>query len=347
MTYFTGIDVSLRSVSICVVNDQGEVCREAKVEADVDVIADWLRRFSTDVTSVGFEAGALSQYLTYGLQAAGFEVICLEARQVKNTLDAMRNKTDRNDARGIARILRTGWYSRVHIKSLHSHRVRALLASRKAILTKCVDLENELRGLLRVFGIRLPPRVGHGSFDDQVRQTFADDEMLSCALVPLLDARTMLYKTYLKLDNAVKALTKADPLCVRLMSIPGVGPITALTFKSAVDDPARFKSSRNVAAHFGLTPKRYQSGEMDNPGHISRAGDADVRSALYVAAHSLLTRNAQWSSLKAWGMRLAKTRGHRRAVIAVARKLAVILHRMWVDGSEFRWGATVPIATAA
>ncbi len=131
----------------------------------------------------------------------------------------------------------------------------------------------------------------------------------------------MLYKTYLKLDNTVKALTKADPLCVRLMSIPGVGPVTALTFKSAVDDPTRFKASRTVAAHVGLTPKRYQSGEMDNPGHISRAGDAEVRSALYVAAHSLLTRNAQWSSLKAWGMRLAKTRGHRRAVLAVARKL--------------------------
>lgn len=346
MTYFTGIDVSLRSVSICVVDDRGEVCREAKVDAHVDVIVDWLHAFSPELKSVGFEAGALSQYLTYGLQAAGFEVICLEARQVKNTLDAMRNKTDRNDARGIAQILRTGWYSRVHIKSLHSHRVRALLASRKAILTKCVDLENELRGLLRVFGIRLAPRVGHGSFDAQVRQTFADDEMLSCALVPLLDARTVLYKTYLKLDNAVKALTKADPLCVRLMSIPGV-PVAALTFKSAVDDPARFKSSRNVAAHFGLTPERYQSGEMDNPGRISRAGDADVRSALYVAAHSLLTRNAQWSSLKAWGMRLAKTRGHRRAVIAVARKLAVILHRMWVDGSEFRWGSQEPIAVKA
>lgn len=346
MTYFTGIDVSLRSVSICVVDDRGEVCREAKVDAHVDVIVDWLHAFSPELKSVGFEAGALSQYLTYGLQAAGFEVICLEARQVKNTLDAMRNKTDRNDARGIAQILRTGWYNRVHIKSLHSHRVRALLASRKAILTKCVDLENELRGLLRVFGIRLAPRVGHGSFDAQVRQTFADDEMLSCALVPLLDARTVLYKTYLKLDNAVKALTKADPLCVRLMSIPGV-PVAALTFKSAVDDPARFKSSRNVAAHFGLTPERYQSGEMDNPGRISRAGDADVRSALYVAAHSLLTRNAQWSSLKAWGMRLAKTRGHRRAVIAVARKLAVILHRMWVDGSEFRWGSQEPIAVKA
>jgi transposase len=225
----------------------------------------------------------------------------------------------------------------VHVKSLHSHQVRALLASRKAILKKCVDLENELRGLLKVFGIRLPSRVGHGAFDAELRQTVSGDEMLACALVPLLDARTVLYKTYLKLDNAVKAVVRVDPICRRLMSTPGVGPVTALTFKAAVDDPGRFKSSRTVAAHFGLTPRRFQSGELDNPGHISRAGDADVRSALYVAAHSLLTRNAQWSSLKSWGVRLAKTRGHRRAVIAVARKLAVILHRMWIDGSQFRW----------
>ena len=339
MTYFTGIDVSLRSVSICVVDDRGEVRHEGKVPAQPAAIAECLRRFSTDVKAVGLEAGTLTQYLTYGLQAAGFEVICMEARQVKNTLAAMRNKTDRNDARGIAQILRTGWYSRVHIKSMHSHRVRALLASRKAILKKCVDLENELRGLLRVFGVCLPPRVGHGGFDTEVRQTFASDEMLACALNPLLDARTVLYKTYLKLDNAIKRLVKADPVCKLLMSVPGVGPVTALSFKAGVDDPGRFKSSRTVAAHFGLTPRRFQSGESDNPGHISRAGDADVRSALYVAAHSLLTRNEQWSSLKAWGIRLAKTRGHRRAVIAVARKLAVILHRMWTDGTAFRWGA--------
>lgn len=142
-------------------------------------------------------------------------------------------------------------------------------------------------------------------------------------------------------------MVKADPLCTRLMTIPGVGPVTALTFKAGVDDPARFKSSRNVAARFGLTPKRYQSGEVDNPGHISRAGDADVRSALYIAVHSLLTRNAQWSSPKAWGIRLAKTRGHRRVVIAVARKLAVILHCMWVDGSDFRWGQQPPEVTTA
>jgi transposase len=336
MKYFTGIDVSLRSVSICVVDEAGAVLNETKVAAEVDLIVDYLRRCSVEIKQVGFEAGTLTQYLTYGLQAAGFEVICLEARQVAATLAAMRNKTDRNDARGLAQILRSGWYRRVHVKSLESHQVRALLSSRKAILTKCVDLENELRGLLKIFGVRLAPRVGHGSFDETVRTTVTADPLLARALVPLLDARTVLYKTYLKLDNAVKAIVRSDPICQRLMTVPGVGPVTSLTFKVGVDDPGRFRSSRTVAAHFGLTPRRYQSGETDNPGRISKAGDADVRRALYTAAHALMTRSDAWSTLKAWGLRLAKIRGHRRAVVAVARKLAVILHRMWLDATRFR-----------
>lgn len=339
MTYYTGLDVSLRSVSICIIDAKGEVRHEAKVAAEIDQITACLRAFSQEVKAVGFEAGALTQYLTYGLQAAGFEVICMEARQVSAALSAMRNKTDRNDARGIAQILRTGWYSRVHVKSLESHQVRALLSSRKAILTKCIDLENELRGLLKIFGIRLASKVAHGAYDTTLRPLVGADPVLARALAPLLDARLVLYKTYLKLDNEVKAIVRADPICRRLMTVPGVGAITALTFKAAVDDPSRFKSSRTVAASFGLTPRRYQSGETDNPGRISRAGDPDVRCALYTAAHALVTRTEKWSSLKAWGVRLAKTRGHRRAVIAVARKLAVILHKMWINGTDFRWGS--------
>ncbi len=122
------------------------------------------------------------------------------------------------------------------------------------------------------------------------------------------------------------------------MTAPGVGSVTALTYKAGVDDPTRFKRSRTVAAHFGLTPRRFQSGEIDIDGHISRRGDREVRCALYTAANVLLTRSNRWSPLKAWGMKLAKHRGHRRAVIAVARKLAVILHRMWLDETSFHWG---------
>ena len=157
-------------------------------------------------------------------------------------------------------------------------------------------------------------------------------------MVQLLDARLVLYHDCRELDNRTRKLAMNDPGCVRLMSVPGVGFITALTFKAGVDDPHRFKRSRTVGAHFGLTPRRFQSGEIDIEGHISKCGDADVRCALYTAANAMLTRSSRWSSLKAWGMKLAKTRGHRRAVIAVARKLAVILHRVWIDDTQFRWG---------
>ena len=265
----------------------------------------------------------------------------MEARQVKAALSAMRNKTDKNDARGIAQLLRTGWYSKVHIKSMESHRVRALLSSRKAVLSKCIDLENEIRGLFKVFGIKLPPKLGHGSFDAAVRGAIETDTTLSYSLLPLLDARLVLYHCFRELDNRTRHMAHADPVCLRLMSAPGVGFITALTYKAGVDDPYRFKHSRTVAAHFGLTPRRFQSGEIDIDGHISRCGDRDVRCTLYTAANALLTRSSKWSPLKAWGMKLAKTRGHRRAVIAVARKLAVILHRMWLDDVPFRWSTEV------
>ena len=337
MTHYAALDVSLRSVHICVIDTDGKIKAETKLPSEVEDILAYLGSLGLEIAAVGFEAGTLTQYLSYGLTAAGYEVICMEARQVKAVLSAMRNKTDKHDARGIGHILRSGWYSKVHVKSLESHHIRALLSSRKAVLAKCVDLENEIRGLFKIFGIKLPPRLGHGSFDGAVRETIETDEALSHALLPLLDVRLKLYHAFRELDNRTRKLAHSDEVCRRLMTAPGVGFITALTFKAAVDDPARFRRSRTVAAHFGLTPRRFQSGELDIEGHISRCGDRDVRSALYVAANAMMTRSSKWSPLKAWGMQLAKKRGHRRAVIAVARKLAVILHKMWIDETQFQW----------
>jgi transposase len=338
MTYYAALDVSLRSTHACVIDEAGEIIAEGKMDSEAADIVAFLDELELEVTKVGLEAGTLTQYLTYGLQFAGYQVVCMEARQVKNALSAMRNKTDKNDARGIAQLLRSGWYRQVHIKSMDSHHIRALLSSRKAVLDKCVDLENEIRGLFKVFGIKLPPKLGHGSFDPKVRPLIEADRTLRESLLPVLDARLVLYRTFRELDNRTRKAAHADPVCQRLMTAPGVGFVTALTFKAAVDDPTRFKRSRTVAAHFGLTPRRFQSGELDLEGHISKCGDAGVRSTLYVAANAMMTRSSRWSSLKAWGMQLAKTRGHRRAVIAVARKLAVILHRMWIDDTQFRWG---------
>ncbi len=339
MTYYAALDVSLRSVCLCIVNAEGNYCFEGKLPSEVEDIARCLEGFDGEIELVGFEAGMLSQYLSYGLTAAGFNVVCLESHHVKQSLKAMRNKTDRNDARGISQLLRTGWYQPVHVKSVESHHVRAMLSSRRVILRKCIDLENELRGLLRIFGIKLPSKVSHGAFDEVVRKPIEANPALTRALIPMLDLRGTLYGAYMKLDKEVRAMAHEDAVCRRFMTVPGVGAITALTFKAGVDDPTRFKNSRLVGAHFGLTPKRHQSGEVDYDGRISRAGDAEVRCALYVAAHVLVTRHSEWSSLKAWGVRLTRTKGHRKATIAVARKLAVILHRMWIDDTDFRWHA--------
>jgi len=336
MEYYAGLDVSLRSCAVCIADTKGEVVFERDLACEVGDISNCLREFAHPIERIGFEAGTMSQHLFFGLQAEGFDVVCMEARQVNAALSAMRNKTDKNDARGIAQILRTGWFNPVHMKSREAHGQRALLSSRKALLNKTIDLANEVRGLLKIFGLRLPKTVSHGSFDGVVRPLVQMDDVLTHALLPLLDARVALYQHYLELDRRVKRAASHDEVCMRFMTVPGVGPIAALTFKAAVDDPSRFKSSRTVAAHFGLTPRRYQSGESDNPGRISRAGDRDVRSTLYSAANAMLMRTMAASQLKSWGMRLMRTKGRRRAVVAVARKLAVLLHRMWIENTEFR-----------
>lgn len=337
--FYAALDVSLRSVAVCIIDQDGQVRLERSIPSELPDLVRCLREFGEPIHQVGIEAGTLTQHLTYGLTEAGFEVVCMEARQVSAALSAMRNKTDKHDARGIAQLLRSGWYSRVHVKSVESHLTRALLTSRKVMQRKCIDLENEIRGLLKVFGVKLPMRLARGAFDIAVRDSIESDAALSYALLPLLQARQMLFETFVELDRRVKRKAREDAVCTRFMGIPGVGEITALSFKAAVDDPARFKSSRTVGAHFGLTPRRFQSGETDNPGHISHAGDADVRATLYAAANAMLMRSITWSSLKAWGVRLMKAKGRRRAIVAVARKIAVVLHRMWVDGSDFRLGS--------
>ena len=271
MEYFAGLDASLRSCALCIVDNKGATLFERELPCEVDEIALCLASFPHEVSRVGFEAGTLSQHLFFGLTGEGFDVVCMEARQVNAALSAMRNKTDRNDARGIAQVLRTGWFSPVHMKSREAHGIRALLSTRRALLSKTIDLANEVRGLLKIFGIRLPKTVRHGSLDDVVRPMIEIDDVLAHALIPLLDARLVLYQHFLELDRRVKRAASRDAVCMRFMTVPGVGPIAALTFKAAVDDPARFKSSRTVAAHFGLTPRRYQSGEHDNPGRISKS----------------------------------------------------------------------------
>jgi transposase len=263
--------------------------------------------------------------------------VLLETRQVKAALSAMIVKTDRKDARGIAQLLRMGWYRPVHRRSPPAQEVRALLVGRKLLQGKLVDVELSIRGLLRGFGLKLG-EVSKGRFAARVRELVAGQPMLERVVEPMLRARDVLRAEYQVLHRAVLAIVREDAVCRRLMTVPGVGALVAVTFASAVDDPARFRRSRALGAHFGLTPKRYQSGETDVTGGISKAGDGMVRAALYEAAHAMLTRTGRFSTLKRWALEVAKRRGMKRAKVALARKLSALLHRLWVDGSEFRFG---------
>jgi transposase len=263
--------------------------------------------------------------------------VLLETRHVKAALSAMIVKTDRKDARGIAQLLRMGWYRPVHRKSPDAQEARALLAGRKLLQAKLRDVELSIRGILRGFGLKVG-EVSKGRFAARIGELIAGHEMLEAVIGAMLQAREGLRAEFVRLHRRMLAIVRGDAVCRRLMTVPGVGALVALTFKTAVDDPERFRRAKAVGAHFGLTPKRYQSGETDVSGGISKVGDASVRTALYEAANAMLTRVSGISALERWAMGVAKRRGMKRAKVALARKLAGVLHRMWANGADFRWG---------
>jgi transposase len=345
MRYYAGLDVSLEETAICIVDETGEVIRELRAASEPDALVETLAATGLEFERIGLEACSLSSWLHQGLTRAGLPALCIETRAAKAAMGAMPNKTDRNDARGLAQIIRTGWYRAVHVKSTPSRSARALLGARRTMLNKQRDIENAVRAVLREVGLKLgtPSRK---LFAGRVRELASADAAISDIVEPLLAVLDTMARQIEQLTKRVLDAVKVEPICRRLMTVPGVGPLTALAFRATVDRPERFRRSRDVGAHLGLTPRRYQSGETDIQGRISRCGDELARTALYEAAHTLLTRCQKWSSLKAWGMRVAQRRGMAKARVAVARKLAVILHRMWSDHAEFRWGKAQALATA-
>jgi transposase len=334
--HYAGLDVSLELTSVCIVDERGTIVSEAKVASEPEALIRFLQTQELEIVRVGLEAGPLSQWLHAGLTAAGFDPVLLETRHVKAALSAMTVKTDRRDARGIAQLLRLGWYRPVHAKSASAQEVRALLTSRKLMQGKLLDIESGIRGVLRGFGLKVG-LISRGRFETRIRELVEGHLILELVSDAMLGARAALETEFKRLHRELLGIVRADPVCRQLMSVPGVGAIVAITFKSGVDDPSRFKRSRDVGPHFGLTPRKYQSGEIDVTGSITKVGDRMVRTALYEAASVVLTRTVRFSSLKAWGMAVARRRGSKKAKVALARKLGVILHRMWVDGTDFRW----------
>ena len=343
MKHYAGLDVSLEETAICVVDQAGRIVKEARVLSEPAALVGFFQALGLTVERIGLEACSLAAWLHQGLVAAGLPAVCIETRQAKAAMSAMPNKTDRNDARAIAQIIRTGWFRAVHVKSSASRSWRALLTARRMVLNKLRDIENGVRALLREAGLKLGT-PGRKQFAGRVRELTADNPVLAGLAEPLLTIIATMTHELAQLTRRVLDVVRDEPTCRRLMGVPGVGPLTALAFRATIDQPGRFRRSRDVGAHLGLPPKRYQSGETDVQGGISRCGDELARTALYEAAHSLLIRCQRWSTLRAWGMKVAKQRGMARARVAVARKLAVILHRIWVDGSDFRWGKESPAA---
>ena len=338
MEYYAGIDVSLESASLCVVDATGRIVREAKVASEPDILIRWFRGLGLAVTRIGLEAGPLSQWLYAGMRDAGLAVELLETRHVRAAFKTMPVKTDRKDARGIAELIRLGWFRPVYCKSVEAQETRALLTARKLVQSKLHDIELSLRGILRGFGLKVGPTTPK-QFEARIKELVEGHPSLQVVAQALLAVRAVLVREFNGFEKRVRSMARSDARARLLMSTPGVGTIVALTYASAIDDPKRFKSSKMLGPYLGLTPKKYQSGETDITGRISKIGDAAVRTALYEAAHVILTRPVKGSGLKSWAARIAKRAGMKTAKVALARKLAVIMHRMLVDDKPFNFAA--------
>ena len=333
--HYVGLDVSLDLTSLCVLDAAGRTVCEAKVATDPDAIGAYLRRFDLRIERIELEAGPLSQWLHTGLIALRLPAICIETRHTKAALGAMPVKTDRGDARGIAQLMRTGWFRAVHVKTRQAQEWRLLLTQRRLLVNKLIDVEAEIRGTLRGFGLKIG-KVGRAGFEARVRELLADQPSLLKVVEPVLVVRATLVTQREVLHRMVLQAVREEEVCRRLMTVPGVGPITALAFRATVDQAERFTRSRDVGAHFGLTPRRYQSGEVDRSGAIAKTGDALTRHALFEAATSMLVHATKPSALRSWALAVAKRRGLQKARVALARRLAVVLHRMWRDGTSFQ-----------
>jgi transposase len=335
MDYFAGLDVSLEKTHICVLDSYGGVVHEGTAPSSPEAITAALAA-APACRGVVFETGRMAPMLYHGLAALGVPVVCIESRQAYQALKTLAtHKTDRNDARGLAQLARTGFFKPVHVKSLPAHAVRALIMARKKLVGQRVTLENQIRGLAVVFDVRLPRGLSP-AFVNQVIAMSDGIAGLSGAMRGLVAARDAVLGAIAAIDTDMKKLVRASDACRRLMTIPGVGQLTALAFTAAIDDPGRFRRSRDLGAYFGLVPRRHQSGEIDYVGGISKVGDRRVRTLLYEAANVMLTRYKGELKLKDWAFAVAKRSSMRKARIALARRLAIIMHAMLRDGTEFK-----------
>ncbi|MDX0480045.1 IS110 family transposase [Sinorhizobium medicae] len=346
MEQFVGLDVSQDITHVCVIGSDGKIVWQGTCLSTPEGISAAIKAKAPNAIRIGLESGPLSTWHWHALKAEGLPIVCLDARHAKAALNMQMNKTDKNDAHGLAQIVKAGWYREVGVKSLDSHTVRSMLGARAQLVAMRVEVNNQIRGMLKTFGVVLRRRDGLW-FETLVGEACAPDAgRVGQTVQALLTIYSGLKQQIHCLDRELARYARGSVICRRLMTIPGIGLLTAIAFITAIDDPVRFAKSSSVGAYLGLTPRRYQSGEADHNGKISKCGDPLVRAYLFEAATTLLTRVEKWSALKAWGLRIAKKSGMKKAAVAVARKMAVIMHRLWTTGGTFRWSSSAAIETA-
>jgi transposase len=342
MGMFAGLDVGGKKTAVCVVDRAGKIVWQGMVDTHPEMIAAALKRWQGMLEKVGLESGPFTPHLHRALVAMGYPMVCMDARRAADAIKSRRIKSDKADAWALAEMLRTGWFTAVHVKSIDSHRIKTLLGARDQLVKVKRSLGNQVRGLLRTFGIRLPSRVGTKRFAEAAHEATQNDDLMHASIGALLEALVSIDAQVGKLDGELKEIAGRNEVAWRLMSTPSIGPVTVLAYMAAIEDPHRFGRTRDIGAYLGLTEKRYQSAETDIRMGISKQGDAMARHYLYEAANVLLTTVKKRFALRSWGLQLMKKIGPKRARVAVARKLAVLLGRMWKDGTHFE--AAMPVA---
>lgn len=335
MSHYVGLDVSLKTTSLCILDEKGKRLLEAEVDSTPEAIGNFLKKSGLEIEQIGLESGNLTHYLKKGLLKMKYQVVVMETRKMAAILATIINKTDKNDARGIAEALRVGHFRECVHRSDSAVEIRTLLHMRQTLVEERTHVTNSLRGHLKVYGIKFSKKEGKG-FRKMVEEAVINmNPFIQRAVQSLLNVLDTLDKELQVLNLEVEKIASEDEDVKLLQTIDGVGPITALTFKTEIDDPKRFENSKDVAAYIGLTPSQYSSGEVQKQGGISKKGSLRTRYLLVEAASAMLTRCKIWSKVKAWGMKLKKKKGSRKATVAVARKLAVIMHRMLITRKPF------------
>ena len=340
MEYYVGLDVSLKEISVCVIDGDGKIKARGTTSADPMAVKGWFKNRSLEPETIVHESGQLSIWLQRGFLELDLPAVCIDARRAHKNLSAQLSKSDASDAKGLAQLAQTGWFTPVFARSVEADRLRALVGARERMIRLRKDLEGHTRGVLKTFGIRMTG-VNQGKlrqkFRDQLAAAGETNPVLRLMADAFIKIHAMLCKAAADLGKALKTMAETHPVAKRLMTIPGVGPIVSLSFVALIEDPNKFAKSTDVGANLGLTPKRYQSGEIDWSGHISKRGDKAMRSLLVESASTLIRNVKRFSALKSWAIRLASRKSFRKAAIATATKIAVLMLTLWKTETDFQW----------